>query len=78
MKVNLSRSWYEQNISHEDQESGVGGTADGNGHQRAIPSADALLVSESETTYTVKVPAPLTTDAAPNELQNGPPRPASD
>jgi hypothetical protein len=77
MKLNLPRSWFEQNISHQDQESGVGGAAAGIGPQSSVRAPEVLQVGESEVTYVVSQPArPLPSDDAAATLRDVPPPPA--
>lgn len=78
MKLNLPRSWFEQNISHIDQESGVGGgSAAAINSQSSIRATEILQVGESEVGYVVGKPArPVISDDAAATLRDVPLPPA--
>ena len=77
MKLNLPRSWFEQNISHNDQESGVGGSTAAINSQSSIRATEILQVGESEVGYVVGKPArPVISDDAAATLRDVPLPPA--
>ena len=75
MKLNLPRSWFEQNISHNDVESGVGGSAAGISSHSSIRTTEILQVGESEVGYVVSKPARsvISDDAAATPQDVSPP-----
>lgn len=77
MKLNLPRSWFEQNISHNDQESGVGGSAAAINSQSSIRATEILQVGESDVGYLVgKAARPVISDDAAATLRDVPLPPA--